>query len=378
MALLTIPDEATSQTYTVTGAQTAFVFTFSVFTKADLHFSVGGVELTQADFTLTGTLLDGGGYRGGTVTLNVAVSATTCILWRETLAVRTANYSPAPSVPVRDIDVAINRITATLQDHRRDILSIGTGGSTGAVSSVNTRAGAIVLSASDVITGFGTQMATFLAAGANITFSTVAGVTTISGAASGSGAVSSVAGRTGAVVLTASDVSTGFGTSVGAALAAGANVAISTLSGVSTLSVTGLGALAFLGTITASLISDPTNVKTTESLLIAISDETTALTTGTAKVTFRMPYPFTPSVIRASVNTVSSSGLPTFDVKKNGVTVFSTLLTINANAKTSVGATTPAVLSATSWADDDEITVDIMVAGTGAKGAKLAILGKRT
>ena len=41
----------------------------------------------------------------------------------------------------------------------------------------------------------------------------------------------------------------------------------------------------------------------TESIIIACSDETTAITTGTAKVTFRMPYAFTLSAVRASVTT---------------------------------------------------------------------------
>lgn len=140
----------------------------------------------------------------------------------------------------------------------------------------------------------------------------------------------------------------------------------------------GLGALALLSTITASLISDPTNVKSTESFIIAVSDETTSLTTGTAKVTFRIPYAFTLTQIRASLNTVSSSGTPTFDVKKNGTTVFSTLLSIDASEKTSQTAATPAVLSTTSLADDDEITIDVTVAGAGAKGAKLVFIGHRT
>lgn len=454
MALLIIPNEVTSQTYTVGASQSVFPFTFAVFAKSDLHFSVGSVELMQSDFTLSGTVLEGGGYQGGTVTLNVAVVGVTCTLWRETDPSRTTSFYPAPSVPVRDLDVALNHIAAIAQDIKRDLANSGVG--TSAVFSVAGRTGAVTLAAADVATGFGAQVAANLVAGLNITLTTVSGITTI--AASVTSGVSSVAGRTGAVSLTAADVSTGFGAAVGATLVGGTNVTVSTVSGVTTISATaggggvsslntrtgavtldatdvggstasfggsvnsrlaaganitlalasnittiavtgvaqtannlsdlanfttarsnlGLGALAVLGTITASLISDPTNVKTTESFLVAISDEVTALTTGTAKVTFRIPYAFTVTAIRASLNTVSSSGLPTFDVKKNGTTVFSTLLSINASAKTSVGATTPAVISVPSWADDDEITVDITIAGTGAKGAKLALIGHRT
>ena len=118
-----------------------------------------------------------------------------------------------------------------------------------------------------------------------------------------------------------------------------------------------------------------------ETFVIAVSDETTSITTGTAKVTFRMPYAFTLSEIpRASLTTVSSSGLPAVDINKNGASIFSTTLTIDANEKTSKTAATAAVLSggSTSFADDDEVTIDIDTAGTGAKGLKVYFIGYRT
>ena len=57
--------------------------------------------------------------------------------------------------------------------------------------------------------------------------------------------------------------------------------------------------------------------------------------------------------------------------------MFSTVLTIDANEKTSTTAAIPAVLTSTplSVADDDEFTVDIDVAGTGAIGLKILLLG---
>lgn len=112
-------------------------------------------------------------------------------------------------------------------------------------------------------------------------------------------------------------------------------------------------------------------------LVMAISDETTAITTGTAKLTFRMPYAMTLTAVRSNLNAVSSSGTPTVDIKKNGTTIFSTLLTIDVSEKTSVTAATAAVLSTTALADDDEMTIDITVAGTGAKGLKVTFKGTR-
>jgi hypothetical protein len=110
---------------------------------------------------------------------------------------------------------------------------------------------------------------------------------------------------------------------------------------------------------------------------IAVSDEETALTTGTAKVTFRMPFAMTLTAVRASLTTASTSGLPTFDINEGGTTILSTKLTIDANEKTSTTAATAAVISDTGLADDAEITIDIDVAGTGAKGAKVYLIGRR-
>lgn len=107
----------------------------------------------------------------------------------------------------------------------------------------------------------------------------------------------------------------------------------------------------------------------------ALSDETTALTTG-VKLTYRMPFACSLTRIpRINLNTVSSSGLVTVDIKKNGTTIFSTLLTIDVSEKTSVTAVAPCVLSSnpTTFADDDEISFDITVAGTGAKGLKATL-----
>jgi hypothetical protein len=109
-------------------------------------------------------------------------------------------------------------------------------------------------------------------------------------------------------------------------------------------------------------------------MVIAVSDETTALTTGTAKVTFRAPHAmFLYQIPRASVNTVSSSGNPTVDINVGGSSIFTTTLSIDANEKTSTTAATAAVLSTTSIADDAEITIDIDTAGTGAKGLKVTL-----
>lgn len=113
------------------------------------------------------------------------------------------------------------------------------------------------------------------------------------------------------------------------------------------------------------------------SLVIAASDESTALSTGTGKVTFRMPYAMTLAEVRASLTTAQASGSTfTVDINEDGASILSTKLTIDNTEKTSTTATTPAVISDTALADDAEITVDIDQIGDGtAKGLKITLIG---
>jgi len=114
-----------------------------------------------------------------------------------------------------------------------------------------------------------------------------------------------------------------------------------------------------------------------EVLIIPVGDETTAITTGTAKVTFRMPFAMTVTAVRASLTTTSSSGIPTFDINDGGTTILSTKLTVDAGELTSTTAAAAAVISDSALADDAQITIDIDVAGTGAAGAKIYLIGTR-
>jgi hypothetical protein len=119
----------------------------------------------------------------------------------------------------------------------------------------------------------------------------------------------------------------------------------------------------------------------TEVLERAISDEVTNLGAGTAKLTFRMPFGFNLTGIRASVNTAPVGSAITVGVNLTGIgSILSTDLTIDDGEKTSVTAAVPAVISVATLADDAEITVDIDTVGstTPGKGLKLLMLGYRT
>lgn len=114
-----------------------------------------------------------------------------------------------------------------------------------------------------------------------------------------------------------------------------------------------------------------------EMLPIACSDETSILTAGTGKVTFRMPYAMTLSSIKGSLTTAQTSGsIFTVDVNVNGTSILSTKLTIDNGEDTSATAATAAVLSTTSLAADDKVTIDIDQIGDGtATGLKVYLIG---
>lgn len=115
------------------------------------------------------------------------------------------------------------------------------------------------------------------------------------------------------------------------------------------------------------------------SIPIAAGDETTAITTGT-KVTFRMQCALAISSVRASLTTAQSAGsIFTVDVKQNGTSIFSTLLTIDNTEKTTATAATAAVLSTTALSLDDEMTVLVSQIGTsGAAGLKVYLNGQKS
>ena len=95
-----------------------------------------------------------------------------------------------------------------------------------------------------------------------------------------------------------------------------------------------------------------------EVIAIACGDESTAHATGTAVVTFAMPY-------------VGSTML--VDINEAGTTILSTKLMIDASEKISATAATAAVISDTALADNALITIDIDQIGSSTAGAGLKV-----
>jgi hypothetical protein len=118
---------------------------------------------------------------------------------------------------------------------------------------------------------------------------------------------------------------------------------------------------------------DGTTIYGQDWFVIAASDETTDLSTGTNKVYFRMPYAGTLLDVRASVNTAPTGSTLIVDINEAGTSLLSTKLSIDASETTSTTAATAAVISDSALADDAEITIDIDQIGSTIAGKGLKV-----
>ena len=106
---------------------------------------------------------------------------------------------------------------------------------------------------------------------------------------------------------------------------------------------------------------------------VACSDETTALTAGTAKITFRMPFAMSVSAVQSSVTTAPTGSTLIVDINKSGASILGTKLSIDATEKTSTTAASAATITDSNIADDAEITIDIDQIGATVAGAGLKV-----
>jgi hypothetical protein len=110
---------------------------------------------------------------------------------------------------------------------------------------------------------------------------------------------------------------------------------------------------------------------------LVVGDETSNLTAGTSKLTFRMPFAMRITEARASVNTAPVGPAIIIDVNHNGTSIFSSRIHIDATQKTSVTSLSASDFSTTDLLDDAEITIDIDQVGTSTpgKGLKVCLIG---
>jgi hypothetical protein len=118
-----------------------------------------------------------------------------------------------------------------------------------------------------------------------------------------------------------------------------------------------------------------------DTIIASASDESTAITVGGPKTTFRAPYELdlTLGYVRISLTNAPTGADFIVDVHMNGATIFSTLVRIDATELTSVSSAIPAVLSVTAIPDDAEFTVHVTQVGStiAGTGLKVAVTGMK-
>jgi len=127
------------------------------------------------------------------------------------------------------------------------------------------------------------------------------------------------------------------------------------------------------GTDLYSIFTTSDDIPTTYpyDLIVAASDETTAITTGVAKATFISPADFTLTAVTASLTTTGSTD-SVVDVNYNGSSVFASPITISSGDYYQEESTSTSAIS-----KYNTFTVDIDTAGTDATGLKIMLLGYR-
>lgn len=204
--------------------------------------------------------------------------------------------------------------------------------------------------------------------------------------ASAAAPVQSVAGRTGNVTLSVGDVSNAVATSDSrlsdARTPTAHNQAGSTITGAYTAAGLTMATARFLarwsagsgaaeeGSFGAGLSLSAAGVLQMEQWLgFACSDESTAITTGTSKLRFRMPFACTLLAVVFEARTAPTGSAAVFDLNETGTSVFSTNPRIDAGGTDSSASGTPAVIGDSSIAAGAVMTVDFDQIGSTVAGA---------
>jgi hypothetical protein len=159
----------------------------------------------------------------------------------------------------------------------------------------------------------------------------------------------------------------------------GAQIAYSSLSGLPSIPTaadeapSGLAAAAAVGVSTDYAREDHQHQRDADVIVVPVGDESTALTTGTGEIKFRMPFAATLLAVRAAVNTAPTGSTLIVDINEAGVSVLGTKLSIDASELTSTTAASAATITDSSLADDAEISIDIDQIGSTVAGAGLKV-----
>jgi hypothetical protein len=116
-----------------------------------------------------------------------------------------------------------------------------------------------------------------------------------------------------------------------------------------------------------------------EAVIIPITTEAGAVSAGTGKVAFYLPYKFVVTEVRASLNVAQASGsILTVDINANATSILSTKLTIDNTETVSTTAAAAPVISTAVLSDGAFVSFDVDQIGNGsAKGLKVTLIGFR-
>lgn len=136
-----------------------------------------------------------------------------------------------------------------------------------------------------------------------------------------------------------------------------------TLSGGTDITITNDYEISFTGSIPTTSPYD---------LVVAASNESTAITTGAAKITFYAPSDFTLTEVIATLTTAGSTS-SVIDFNYNGASVMAGPITLASGIYYNASATTTTAIS-----KYGRFTVDVDTAGTGAAGLKVMLVGYKS
>ncbi len=357
---MTVSSTQSRKDYAGDGATTQFTVPFFYIENADVVAtlrSTGGTETTWTDgtqYTLTGA----GNPSGGTLTAvstgtdYTPQSGETLVIKRKEQFTQPSDFAVAGALPSETIEEGYDRAVMLAQQLSEDL------GRTAKLAETSPTTAELIIPEPEA-----DKVLAWNSTGDNLTNGpTVAQITQASTkadqAADSASAAAASATAAAASATNASTAQTAAETAQTAAETAETNAE------------------------TAQTAAEAARDSIVQTFMIALGTESETITTGTAKVTFRMPLALTLKAgnagVRASLTTVSSSGLVTVDINEGGASILSTKLTLDANEKTSLTAAAAVVISDTALADDAEITIDVDTAGTGVKGLKVTLIGSPT
>src|SRR5262245_17757850 len=113
---ITVPDETPLAEFVVSVSTDTFAFTFVFFDRDDLKVTVNDQLLESDEYAVTGNTGYEGGYVGGTVVLDDAVTSGTVRIYSDLPPVRLHDFLEGSGFRATAVNTEIDRLTARQRD----------------------------------------------------------------------------------------------------------------------------------------------------------------------------------------------------------------------------------------------------------------------